>query len=107
MRDGMRVGGGWRQGPNNGGVPSLAAAVALVALPFGLLAWRRWPSSAEPEPRARDRLGLGLRRPSGVGAAPPSGLRNLDEIRARFRRRARLAWVDREEIGRAPCRERA
>jgi hypothetical protein len=42
MRDGMRVGGGWRRGPNNGGVPSLAAAVALMALPLGLLAWRRW-----------------------------------------------------------------
>jgi short-subunit dehydrogenase len=40
MRDGMGVSGGWRKGPNNGGVP--LAALALVALPLGLLAWRRW-----------------------------------------------------------------
>ena len=35
MRDGRAVTGGWRQGPNDGGVP-------LAALPLGLLAWRRW-----------------------------------------------------------------
>lgn len=40
MRDGMRVRGGWRQGPTNGGVPS-TVLLALVALPLGLLAWRR------------------------------------------------------------------
>jgi NAD(P)-dependent dehydrogenase (short-subunit alcohol dehydrogenase family) len=40
MPDGMRVTGGWRKGPNDGGVP--LAALALVALPLGLLAWRRW-----------------------------------------------------------------
>jgi hypothetical protein len=33
------VSGGWRQGPNNGGVP--LAALAALALPLGLLAWRR------------------------------------------------------------------
>jgi NAD(P)-dependent dehydrogenase (short-subunit alcohol dehydrogenase family) len=41
MPDGMRVDGGWRHGLNNGGVPTLTA-LALVALPLGLLAWRRW-----------------------------------------------------------------
>lgn len=40
MRDGMRVRGGWRQGPTNGGVPS-TVLLALLALPVGLLAWRR------------------------------------------------------------------
>lgn len=40
MRDGMRVRGGWRQGPTNGGVPS-TVLLALVALPLGLLAWCR------------------------------------------------------------------
>lgn len=40
MRDGMRVRGGWRQGPTNGGVPS-TVLLALLALPLGLLAWRR------------------------------------------------------------------
>ncbi len=40
MPDGMRVTGGWRHGPNDGGVP-LAAALALAAPPLGLLAWRR------------------------------------------------------------------
>ena len=43
--DGLGVTGGWRKGPNNGGVPS-AAALALVALPLGLLAWRRWRAAA-------------------------------------------------------------
>jgi len=33
MRDGRRVSGGWRQGPNNGGVP--LAALAALALPLG------------------------------------------------------------------------
>jgi NADP-dependent 3-hydroxy acid dehydrogenase YdfG len=37
--DGMRVTGGWRHGPNNGGVP--LATLAALALPLGLLAWRR------------------------------------------------------------------
>jgi hypothetical protein len=41
MPDRMRITGGWRHGPNNGGVPTLTA-LALVALPLGLLAWRRW-----------------------------------------------------------------
>jgi hypothetical protein len=41
MRDGMRISGGWRQGPNDGGVPSAIGLAALVALPLGLLAWRR------------------------------------------------------------------
>jgi NAD(P)-dependent dehydrogenase (short-subunit alcohol dehydrogenase family) len=40
MRDGRGVSGGWRQGPNNGGVP--LATLAALALPLGLLAWRRW-----------------------------------------------------------------
>lgn len=40
MRDGLRVRGGWRQGPTNGGVPS-TVLLALLALPVGLLAWRR------------------------------------------------------------------
>jgi NAD(P)-dependent dehydrogenase (short-subunit alcohol dehydrogenase family) len=40
MRDGQRVYGGWRKGYNNGGVP--LAAFALLALPFGLAALRRW-----------------------------------------------------------------
>jgi hypothetical protein len=34
------VTGGWRHGPNNGGVP--VAVLALVALPVGMLAWRQW-----------------------------------------------------------------
>jgi NAD(P)-dependent dehydrogenase (short-subunit alcohol dehydrogenase family) len=42
MRDRMAVAGGWRQGPNNGGVPSGVAALAAgVALSLGLLAWGR------------------------------------------------------------------
>jgi NAD(P)-dependent dehydrogenase (short-subunit alcohol dehydrogenase family) len=40
MRDGRAVSGGWRYGPNNGGVPTLAA-LALLVLPLGMLAWRR------------------------------------------------------------------
>ena len=40
MRDGMRVAGGWRHGPNNGGVPT-AALAAAVALTVGLVAWSR------------------------------------------------------------------
>src|SRR3954471_751232 len=40
MRDDMEVTGGWRHGPNNGGVP--IAVLALVALPVGMLAWRQW-----------------------------------------------------------------
>jgi NAD(P)-dependent dehydrogenase (short-subunit alcohol dehydrogenase family) len=40
IRDGMEVTGGWRHGPNNGGVP--VAVLALVALPVGMLAWRQW-----------------------------------------------------------------
>jgi hypothetical protein len=39
MQDGRRVSGGWRQGPNGGGVP--LAALAALALPLGLLVWRR------------------------------------------------------------------
>jgi hypothetical protein len=31
------VSGGWRQGPNDGGVP----LAAVAALPLGLLAWHR------------------------------------------------------------------
>jgi hypothetical protein len=42
MRDGRRVSGGWRQGPNNGGVPLAALAALALALPLGVLAWRRW-----------------------------------------------------------------
>jgi short-subunit dehydrogenase len=43
MRDRIRVAGGWRKGPNDGGVPSSATAalVAGVALSLGLLAWNR------------------------------------------------------------------
>jgi len=44
MRDGMAVSGNWRKGPNNGGVPLLA--LALVALPLGLAAWRRMQAAA-------------------------------------------------------------
>ncbi|HYF89218.1 SDR family oxidoreductase [Azospirillum sp.] len=44
MRDGRAVYGGWRKGPNNGGAPLLA--LALVGVPLGLLAWRRWQPSA-------------------------------------------------------------
>jgi short-subunit dehydrogenase len=44
MRDGQGVYGGWRKGYNNGGVP--LAAVALLALPFGLAALRRWRHGA-------------------------------------------------------------
>ncbi len=43
MRDGRRVSGGWRQGPNDGGVPSASlAAAALLLLPISFLAWHRW-----------------------------------------------------------------
>ncbi|HYD98858.1 MAG TPA: SDR family oxidoreductase [Alphaproteobacteria bacterium] len=41
VRDGRAVDGGWRRGPNDGGVP-LATVLALAALPLGLAAWRRW-----------------------------------------------------------------
>lgn len=41
MRDGRAATGGWRQGLNEGGVPSAALAAALL-LPIGLLAWHRW-----------------------------------------------------------------
>jgi hypothetical protein len=40
MRDRAGVRGGWREGPNNGGVP-LAALTLLVALPLGAAALRR------------------------------------------------------------------
>src|SRR3954452_10966904 len=43
--DGLGVTGGWRKGPNNGGVRS-APALPLVPLPLGLLAWRRWRAAA-------------------------------------------------------------
>ncbi|CAO3410096.1 SDR family oxidoreductase [Azospirillum largimobile] len=43
MRDGKAVYGGWRKGANNGGTPLLA--LALVGVPLGLLAWRRWRPS--------------------------------------------------------------
>jgi short-subunit dehydrogenase len=39
MRDGMGVRGGWRHGPNNGGVP--IRLLAILAVPLGLFAWRR------------------------------------------------------------------
>ena len=39
--------GGWRKGPNNGGVP--LAVVALLVLPLGLAAWRRWGDRAPPD----------------------------------------------------------
>src|SRR4051794_2546843 len=45
MRDGAGVRGGWREGPNNGGVP-LAALAVLVALPLGAAALRRMRSAA-------------------------------------------------------------
>jgi NAD(P)-dependent dehydrogenase (short-subunit alcohol dehydrogenase family) len=38
MRDGATVYGGWRKGPNNGGVPTLV--FALLAVPLGLMALR-------------------------------------------------------------------
>mgnify|MGYP001316316811 CR=1 FL=1 len=41
MRDGKAVYGGWRKGPNNGGVP-LLATLALVGVPLGVMAWRQW-----------------------------------------------------------------
>lgn len=41
MRDGHTVYGGWRRGLNRGGVPSLLA-LALIGIPLGLLAWRRY-----------------------------------------------------------------
>jgi hypothetical protein len=44
MRDGMAVSGGWRHGPNNGGVP--LATLGLLALPVAVLAWRRWRDAA-------------------------------------------------------------
>lgn len=44
MYDEHTVRGGWRKGPNNGGVPSLAA-LALLGLPLGVLAWRHWNRS--------------------------------------------------------------
>ncbi|HEX2529729.1 MAG TPA: SDR family oxidoreductase [Geminicoccus sp.] len=40
MEDGRRVRGGWRHGPNNGGVPTVAL-LGLAALSMGLLAWQR------------------------------------------------------------------
>src|SRR3954471_3192952 len=40
VRDGRTVDGGWRHGPNNGGVP--LALLAFVALPLGALAWHGW-----------------------------------------------------------------
>ncbi|HYG88720.1 MAG TPA: SDR family oxidoreductase [Azospirillum sp.] len=45
MRDGMRVRGNWRQGPNDGGVP--LAVLALIGLPLGVVAWSRWRRSTE------------------------------------------------------------
>jgi hypothetical protein len=45
MRDGLRVAGGWRHGPNNGGVPTVALATA-VALTAGLIAWSRRRAAA-------------------------------------------------------------
>jgi NAD(P)-dependent dehydrogenase (short-subunit alcohol dehydrogenase family) len=45
MRDGATVYGGWRKGPNNGGVP-LLATLALIGLPLGIMAWRQWRQSA-------------------------------------------------------------
>ncbi len=42
----MTVRGGWRQGPNDGGVP--LGLLALLALPLGVLAWRRWRAAARP-----------------------------------------------------------
>ncbi len=41
MREGDTVDGGWRKGVNEGGVPTAAAALALLAVPLGLLALRR------------------------------------------------------------------
>ncbi|HEY0526776.1 MAG TPA: SDR family oxidoreductase [Stellaceae bacterium] len=40
IRDGRAITGGWRKGPNNGGVP-LLTTLALLALPVGFVAWRR------------------------------------------------------------------
>ena len=40
MRDGWRVSGGWRHGPNNGGVP-LTMLALMTVVPLGLLAWRQ------------------------------------------------------------------
>ena len=45
MRDGMAVSGGWRQGPNDAGVPPLAALAAL-GVPLALLALHRWRSAS-------------------------------------------------------------
>jgi hypothetical protein len=45
IRDGRVITGGWRKGPNNGGVP-LVTTLALLALPLGLMAWRRWQHAA-------------------------------------------------------------
>jgi short-subunit dehydrogenase len=45
MRDRAGVRGGWREGPNNGGVP-LAALALLAAVPLGAAAWRRLRSAS-------------------------------------------------------------
>ena len=45
MRDRAGVRGGWREGPNNGGVPLVALAL-LAALPLGAAALRRMRSAA-------------------------------------------------------------
>jgi hypothetical protein len=45
MRDGRVITSGWRKGPNNGGVP-LLPTLALLALPLGLMGWRRWQQAA-------------------------------------------------------------
>ncbi|WP_207460538.1 SDR family oxidoreductase [Azospirillum sp. SYSU D00513] len=73
MRDEHRVDGGWRKGPNNGGVPSLLA-VALVGLPLGLMAWRHWS-------RAQERAGAGSRRVDTRREAMPE--RMEDHMRER------------------------
>lgn len=41
MDDGRTLYGGWRKGPNNGGVPSLLS-LALIGLPLGVLLWHHW-----------------------------------------------------------------
>lgn len=54
MRDGAAVHGGWRKGPNDGGVPVLT--LALIGLPLGIMAWRHW-----------QRTGAGARGRTGAG----------------------------------------